>query len=119
MPARTGTPRGGAVNGTGPPAEQATVAALPTEATPHGAPVRQYLNSKVTKVLMEGMKVLAKEQYVTSQILAICMFTNKNALWQTGGSLATTRRIPVAEVEGVGGHIMTSEASDRFLRDIS
>ncbi|KAI5926750.1 hypothetical protein F4810DRAFT_707288 [Camillea tinctor] len=35
---------------------------MPAEAPPHGAPVRQYLNSKVTGALLEGMKVLAKEQ---------------------------------------------------------
>ncbi|KAI1484696.1 hypothetical protein F5X96DRAFT_415924 [Biscogniauxia mediterranea] len=35
---------------------------MPAEAPPHGAPVRQYLNSKVTGTLLEGMKVLAKEQ---------------------------------------------------------
>lgn len=38
------------------------VAAMPAEAPPHGAPTRQYLNSKVTGVLLEGMKLLAKEQ---------------------------------------------------------
>jgi COMPASS component SDC1 len=36
--------------------------AIPKEAPPHGAPTRQYLNSKVTGVLLEGMKQLAKEQ---------------------------------------------------------
>ncbi|KAL5320547.1 hypothetical protein ACEPPN_011356 [Leptodophora sp. 'Broadleaf-Isolate-01'] len=35
---------------------------MPKEAPPHGAPTRQYLNSKVTGPLMEGMKLLAKEQ---------------------------------------------------------
>ncbi|KAH6709651.1 hypothetical protein BKA61DRAFT_614730 [Leptodontidium sp. MPI-SDFR-AT-0119] len=35
---------------------------MPKEAPPHGAPIRQYLNSKVTGPLMEGMKLLAKEQ---------------------------------------------------------
>ncbi|KAK3395633.1 hypothetical protein B0T20DRAFT_419396 [Sordaria brevicollis] len=35
---------------------------MPTEPTLHGAPVRQYLNSKVTVHLLEGMKMLAKEQ---------------------------------------------------------
>jgi len=40
------------------------VTAMPAEAPPHGAPTRQYLNSKVTGVLLEGMKLLAKEQYV-------------------------------------------------------
>ncbi|KAF4634873.1 hypothetical protein G7Y89_g3223 [Cudoniella acicularis] len=35
---------------------------IPKEAPPHGAPTRQYLNSKVTGPLMEGMKHIAKEQ---------------------------------------------------------
>ncbi|KAG9248854.1 hypothetical protein BJ878DRAFT_411783 [Calycina marina] len=35
---------------------------MPKEAPPHGAPTRQYLNGKVTGVLLEGMKQLAKEQ---------------------------------------------------------
>jgi COMPASS component SDC1 len=30
----------------------------------HGAPARQYLNSKVTGPLLEGMKMIAMEQYV-------------------------------------------------------
>lgn len=35
---------------------------IPAEATPHGAPARRYLNTKVTGVLLEGMKLIAKEQ---------------------------------------------------------
>jgi COMPASS component SDC1 len=35
---------------------------MPAEAAPHGAPVRQYINSKVTTTLLEGMKIIAKEQ---------------------------------------------------------
>ncbi|KAL1841385.1 hypothetical protein VTJ49DRAFT_7115 [Mycothermus thermophilus] len=35
---------------------------LPTEPTPNGAPVRQYINSKITGVLLEGMKIVAREQ---------------------------------------------------------
>ena len=37
---------------------------MPAEAPPHGAPVRQYINSKITGVLLEGMKIVAREQYV-------------------------------------------------------
>jgi COMPASS component SDC1 len=37
---------------------------IPKEAPPHGAPTRQYLNGKVTGALLDGMKQLAKEQYV-------------------------------------------------------
>jgi COMPASS component SDC1 len=35
---------------------------MPPEAPAHGAPVRQYINTKVTGVLLEGMKLIAKEQ---------------------------------------------------------
>lgn len=35
---------------------------MPTEPAAHGAPTRQYLNSKVTYHVMEGMKTIAKEQ---------------------------------------------------------
>jgi COMPASS component SDC1 len=35
---------------------------MPSEPAAHGAPVRQYLNSRVTPALLEGMKMLAKEQ---------------------------------------------------------
>jgi len=42
---------------------------MPKEAPPHGAPTRQYLNSKVTGVLLEGVKQLAKEQYVFPDVL--------------------------------------------------
>ncbi|KZF25877.1 hypothetical protein L228DRAFT_242257 [Xylona heveae TC161] len=35
---------------------------LPAQAASHGAPARKYLNEKVTGVLMEGMKMIAKEQ---------------------------------------------------------
>ncbi|RYP76160.1 hypothetical protein DL771_001984 [Monosporascus sp. 5C6A] len=64
-PARTGTPR------IGPEGNTSSRAAsqhpdqgftMPAEAPPHGAPVRQYLNSKVTGTLLEGMKAIAKEQ---------------------------------------------------------
>ncbi len=35
---------------------------MPTEAPAHGAPLRQYINSKVTGALLEGVKLVAKEQ---------------------------------------------------------
>lgn len=35
---------------------------MPTEPAAHGAPTRQYLNNKVTYHVMEGMKIVAKEQ---------------------------------------------------------
>ncbi|RYP24789.1 hypothetical protein DL765_000335 [Monosporascus sp. GIB2] len=64
-PARTGTPRIGPEGNTSSRAasqhpDQSFT--MPAEAPPHGAPVRQYLNSKVTGTLLEGMKAIAKEQ---------------------------------------------------------
>lgn len=41
--------------------------AMPTVAAAHGTPTRQYLNSSVTYHLLEGMKFIAQEQYVTMQ----------------------------------------------------
>lgn len=35
---------------------------MPAEAPAHGAPVRQYINTKVTGPLLEGMKLIAKDQ---------------------------------------------------------
>ncbi|KAG8159382.1 hypothetical protein KVR01_011043 [Diaporthe batatas] len=35
---------------------------MPTEPAAHGAPTRQYLNSRVTYHVMEGMKIVAKDQ---------------------------------------------------------
>lgn len=37
---------------------------MPAEAPPHGHNARRYLNTKVTGVLLEGMKQIAKEQCV-------------------------------------------------------
>jgi hypothetical protein len=67
MPARTGTPsrpNGNDVTSRATSQHPDPAPTIPKEAPPHGAPVRQYLNGKVTGVLLEGMKVLAKEQYV-------------------------------------------------------
>ncbi|POR30829.1 Set1 complex component sdc1 [Tolypocladium paradoxum] len=58
-PARTGTPaQGSRAASVHPDAGLA----LPSEAVPHGDPTRRYLNAKVTGVLLEGMKQLAKDQ---------------------------------------------------------
>ncbi|KAI9680962.1 MAG: COMPASS (complex proteins associated with Set1p) component [Trizodia sp. TS-e1964] len=56
MPPRSGhgTPTPTPTNGTTP--------AAPLKALPHGAPARRYLNENVTPVLLEGMKLLAREQ---------------------------------------------------------
>lgn len=35
---------------------------MPNEAPSNGAPVRQYINTKLTGPLLEGMKMIAKEQ---------------------------------------------------------
>ena len=66
-PPRTGTPSRTsgtdvASRATSQHPDPAPMPAIPKEAPPHGAPTRQYLNSKVTTVLLEGMKQLAKEQ---------------------------------------------------------
>ena len=65
-PPRTGTP---VRKETGPETSSRAASQHPdsslamlAEAPPHGAPTRQYLNAKVTGVLLEGMKMLAKEQ---------------------------------------------------------
>ncbi|KAI1661503.1 hypothetical protein F4813DRAFT_231483 [Daldinia decipiens] len=68
-PARTGTPLR-ATNGQQEANSSSRAASqhpdpgftMPAEAPPHGAPVRQYLNSKVTGPLLDGMKMIAKEQ---------------------------------------------------------
>jgi len=41
---------------------------MPAEAAQHGAPVRQYINSKVTGPLLEGMKLVAKERYALTYL---------------------------------------------------
>ncbi|PVH88618.1 hypothetical protein DL98DRAFT_202147 [Cadophora sp. DSE1049] len=66
IPARVGTPSRN-VNGNDATSRATSqhpdpTPTMPKEAPPHGAPTRQYLNSKVTGPLMDGMKLLAKEQ---------------------------------------------------------
>ncbi|KAI0113993.1 hypothetical protein GGR51DRAFT_505157 [Nemania sp. FL0031] len=64
-PARTGTPlRTNGQENTSRAASQHPDPAfvMPDAAPAHGAPVRQYLNSRVTAHLLEGMKQLAKDQ---------------------------------------------------------
>ncbi|KAK2626699.1 hypothetical protein QTJ16_003874 [Diplocarpon rosae] len=66
IPPRVGTPSRN-TNGNETPSRAASQhpelsSTIPNEAPPHGAPTRQYLNSKVTGPLMDGMKLLAKEQ---------------------------------------------------------
>jgi COMPASS component SDC1 len=58
-PARTGTPAQGSRAASVHPDAGFT---MPSEAPPHGDQVRQYLNTRVTGVLLEGMKQLAKDQ---------------------------------------------------------
>lgn len=55
-PHRTATPTRNITNG------QIEVSPMPLRAAAHGAPVRRYLNEKVTGVLLEGMKRLVVEQ---------------------------------------------------------
>ncbi|KAI1143520.1 hypothetical protein F5Y05DRAFT_156208 [Hypoxylon sp. FL0543] len=69
-PPRTGTPfrsttaNGDKENGSSRAASQHPDAGftMPAEAPPHGAPVRQYLNSRITGPLLDGMKMIAKDQ---------------------------------------------------------
>ncbi|KAL2065112.1 hypothetical protein VTL71DRAFT_4252 [Oculimacula yallundae] len=67
IPARVGTPSR-MTNGSNDSTSRATslhpdpTPTMPKEAPAHGAPTRQYLNGKVTGPLMDGMKLLAKEQ---------------------------------------------------------
>ncbi|OTA64634.1 hypothetical protein K449DRAFT_421220 [Hypoxylon sp. EC38] len=68
VPARTGTPL--RTNGQDKETNSSRAASqhpdsgftMPSEAPPHGAPARQYLNSKVTGPLLDGMKMIAKDQ---------------------------------------------------------
>lgn len=67
-PARTGTPLrnvNGQDNNSSRAASQHPDSGftMPAEAPPHGAPVRQYLNSTVTGPLLDGMKMIAKDRY--------------------------------------------------------
>ncbi|TLD28678.1 hypothetical protein PspLS_03974 [Pyricularia sp. CBS 133598] len=70
-PGRTGTPMRNMVGGGGGGGDTGSRAGslhpepsfnMPTEAATHGAPARVYLNTKVTGVLLEGMKIIAKDQ---------------------------------------------------------
>src|SRR5579862_8207343 len=68
QPARTSTPTR-AINGHDPVSRPSSTApdanpAILHTAIPHGAPARRYLNEKVTGVLLEGMKNLARDQLV-------------------------------------------------------
>ncbi|RMJ08519.1 hypothetical protein CDV36_011868 [Fusarium kuroshium] len=59
VPARTGTPAQGSRAASAHPDPGFNI---PAEAPPHGDSTRQYLNTKVTGVLLEGMKQLAKDK---------------------------------------------------------
>ncbi|TVY57627.1 hypothetical protein LCER1_G001549 [Lachnellula cervina] len=92
VPARIGTP---SRNTNGDVTSRATsqhpdpAPTIPKEAPPHGAPTRQYLNGKVTGVLLDGMKQLAKEHLLS-------LTSSK-----TKGPFARVRRISFAEIEGI------------------
>ncbi|KAF5630877.1 histone-lysine n-methyltransferase [Fusarium sp. NRRL 52700] len=59
IPARTGTPAQGSRAASAHPDSGLS---LPAEAAPHGDSTRRYLNTKVTGVLLEGVKQLAKDK---------------------------------------------------------
>ncbi|KAF4988746.1 hypothetical protein FDECE_14935 [Fusarium decemcellulare] len=63
VPARTGTPAQGSRAASAHPDPGFNI---PAEAPPHGDSTRRYLNTKVTGVLLEGMKQLAKDKYETA-----------------------------------------------------
>lgn len=65
VPARTGTPAQGSRAASAHPDPGF---AIPAEAPPHGDMTRRYLNTKVTGVLLEGMKQLAKDKFDTMSI---------------------------------------------------
>lgn len=56
---RTGTPAQGSRAAS---AHPDPTASFPAEAPPHGDQTRRYLNTKVTGVLLEGMKQIARDQ---------------------------------------------------------
>lgn len=70
VPPRTGTPgrntNGSDANSRATSQHPDPAPTIPREAPPHGASTRQYLNSRVTRVVMDGMKLLAKERYVSA-----------------------------------------------------
>lgn len=59
LPARTGTP---VQSSRAASAHPDPGFSMPAEAPPHGDATRRYLNTKVTGVLLEGMKQLAKDK---------------------------------------------------------
>ncbi|KAK3694097.1 hypothetical protein B0T22DRAFT_451642 [Podospora appendiculata] len=66
LPARVGTPMrntdGERAGSRAASAHPDSGFAMPAEAPVHGAPVRQYINTKITGVLLEGMKMVARDQ---------------------------------------------------------
>ncbi|KAL0939200.1 dpy-30 domain-containing protein [Colletotrichum truncatum] len=66
-PARTGTPSRNLNNGeassrAGSVHPDANAVNLPSQATPHGDSARMYINSTVTAALLEGMKIIGRDQ---------------------------------------------------------
>ncbi|KAH7267044.1 uncharacterized protein BKA55DRAFT_684310 [Fusarium redolens] len=59
IPPRTGTPAQGSRAASAHPDSGLSI---PAEAPPHGDSTRRYLNTKVTGVLLEGVKQLAKDK---------------------------------------------------------
>ncbi|PQE29688.1 hypothetical protein CJF32_00011092 [Rutstroemia sp. NJR-2017a WRK4] len=73
IPPRTGTPKPNGITASNSAANEQSTSratsqhpdpgpAMPSEASVHGGSARSYLNGKVTGVLLEGMKVLARDQ---------------------------------------------------------
>ncbi|KAK4660307.1 COMPASS (complex proteins associated with Set1p) component [Podospora pseudocomata] len=65
---------------------QTTTIPMPSEPPLHGAPVRQYINSKITGVLLEGMKLVAREQPKDPlRVLGEYLLQRSNVIEQQGG----------------------------------
>ena len=76
------------------PAKQASPAPLPVnQIPPGGAPARRYLNENVTPVLLEGMKMLAREQ-PKDPLLVLARFLEEQH-----------REIEKAKVDGANGSV--------------
>lgn len=68
---------------------------MPKQAPPHGAPARQYLNSKVTGPVMDGMKMLAKERYASH-----------GSVHESGERLLTASRRPANPLQVLGEYLL-------------
>lgn len=97
-PARTGTP---AQASRAPSAHPDPGFTVPPEALPNGDATRRYLNTRVTGALLEGMKMLAKEQLVIASRRISTM--HRLILKQTRRPIACLGRIPTTKIKRTRG----------------